>query len=59
MSETKADQIVRIVLTPSQSEQVKARTGREAEAIELTIQELEERVAPRLAANSNETFLGE
>lgn len=57
MSGSKPDQIVRIVLTPSQSEQVKQTTGREAEAIELTVEELEERVAPRLASNSNDTLL--
>ena len=49
--------VVRIDLTPSQKEQVKASTGREADAVELTVQELEQRIAPRLASNSNETFL--
>jgi hypothetical protein len=48
---------VRISLTPDQAEQVKSATGRDAEAIELTVQELEQRIAPRLAANSNETVL--
>ena len=49
--------IVRIDLTSSQKEQVKARTGQNAEAIELTVQELEERIAPKLAGNHNETLL--
>lgn len=50
--------IVRVDLTPSQREQVKSATGRDAVAIELTIDELEQRIAPRLSANHNETLLG-
>lgn len=50
-------EVVRIDLTMAQKEQLKLVTGREAEAIELTMQELEERIAPKLAANHNETFL--
>ena len=50
--------IVRIDLTPSQKEQIKASTGQDAEAVELTVRELEERITPRLAANHSETFLG-
>jgi uncharacterized protein YqfB (UPF0267 family) len=54
-------EMVRIDLTPVQKEQVQSLTGHHAEAIELTVQELEERIAPRLgwggAANHNETFL--
>jgi len=50
---------VRINLTPDQVEQVKSAIGRDAEAIELTVQELEQRIAPRLAANRNETLLVE
>ena len=49
--------IVRIDLTTSQKEQIKARTGQQAEAIELTVQELEERIAPRISANHNDTLL--
>jgi hypothetical protein len=50
--------IVRIDLTPIQKEQVKATTGRDAEAVELTVQELEERIAPGIRlSNHNETFL--
>ena len=49
--------MVRIDLTPDQKQRVKAQTGRDAEAIELTVQELEARIAPRLGANHNETFL--
>lgn len=49
--------IVRIELTPSQKEQIKATTGRDAEAVELTVQELEERITPGRTWNHNETFL--
>ena len=50
-------EIVRIDLTTSQKEQVKAKTGQNAEAIELTVQELEERIAPGQNMNHNETLL--
>jgi len=50
---------VRINLTPDQAQQVKSAIGCDAEAIELTVQELEQRIAPRLASNSNETLLVE
>jgi len=55
-------QVVRFQLTPEQQEQLKRATGRDGEAIELTVEELEERVMPmsvegRLASNHNETLL--
>ena len=37
---------VRIELTKPQREEVKHTTGRDAEAIELSVNELEERIAP-------------
>jgi hypothetical protein len=37
---------LRITLTPEQKEQVRKATGKEAEAVELSIEELEERIAP-------------
>ncbi len=43
---SKPQDFVRIELTKAQQENVKAATGKEAEAIELTMQELEERIAP-------------
>ena len=43
------NEIVRIELTPSQKEKVKAATDKSAEAIELTVQELEARIAPRIS----------
>ena len=37
---------VRIKLTPEQQAVVKQATGKQAESLELTVQELEERIAP-------------
>jgi len=49
MSDNKDANIVRIDLTTEQKEQVKAATEKSAEAIELTVQELEARIAPKVA----------
>lgn len=38
---------VRLELTPEQKEQVRESTGRDAQAIELSAKELEERIAPK------------
>jgi hypothetical protein len=57
MSTKKEDAIIRIELTPEQSEQIKAEIGRSATTIELTVRELEARITPMLAANHNETLL--
>jgi hypothetical protein len=46
MSDNKETDIVRIDLTTEQKDQVKAATDKSAEAIELTVQELEARIAP-------------
>jgi hypothetical protein len=37
---------VRIDLTPEQKTQVRNATGKDAEAVELSVEELEERIAP-------------
>jgi hypothetical protein len=37
---------VRLKLTPEQQEQIKKATGKNAEALELTVEELEQRIAP-------------
>ena len=37
----------RIDLTPDQKAKVRDATGKEAEAVELSVEELEERIAPR------------
>jgi hypothetical protein len=54
-----AKAIIHLALTHDQKSQVKDATGRDGEAIELTVEELEERIAPRLAANHNETMLAD
>jgi uncharacterized small protein (DUF1192 family) len=46
MSDHKKTDIVRIDLTAEQKEQVKEATEKSADAIELTVQELEARIAP-------------
>ena len=43
----KEQEIVRIELTPEQKQFIKKETGKEADAVELTVSELEERIAPR------------
>ena len=37
---------IRLTLTPEQKEQVRQATGKEAETVELSVEELEERIAP-------------
>ena len=44
----KQNEIVRIELTPEQKQLLKKQTGKDAEAVELTFDELEERIAPRI-----------
>jgi hypothetical protein len=44
----KEKEIVRIELTPEQKQLVKQEIGKEAEAVELTVNELEERIAPKI-----------
>jgi hypothetical protein len=52
-----AKQIVRLELNDRQKRQVAAATGLAGEFIELTVEELEDRVMPRLSSNHNETLL--
>jgi uncharacterized small protein (DUF1192 family) len=35
-----------LMLTPEQKEQIRKATGKEAEVLELSVEELEERIAP-------------
>lgn len=37
---------IRLPLTPEQKEMVRKATGKEAEAVDLTVEELEDRIAP-------------
>ena len=48
---------VRIELTPEQQARVRKAIGRTSEVLELTIMELEERIAPGLKANHSEVLL--
>jgi hypothetical protein len=41
---------IRITLTPEQKAEVRRATGKDAEAVELSVEELEERIAPRKVA---------
>ena len=43
-------EIVRIELTPEQKQLVKNEIGKEGDAVELTVKELEERISPRVLA---------
>ena len=42
----KENETVRLELTPEQKDLIKKQTGKEADAVELSVQELEERIAP-------------
>lgn len=46
-----------IRLTAEQRARMKGQCGLDAEELHLTVEELEERITPRLAANHNETLL--
>ena len=45
---SKTPNFVRLELTPEQKKQVRNSIGREADAIELSARELEERIAPMI-----------
>jgi hypothetical protein len=58
MDDPKASQVVRLTLTDTQKSTIRHATGRQdAEALELDVRELEERIVPRLASNHNEPLL--
>jgi len=42
----KDKETVRLELTPEQKQLIKKQTGKDAEAVELSVSELEERIAP-------------
>ena len=44
----------RLKLTPEQADQIKKATGKNADALELSVQELEERIAPSRVLPSDE-----
>jgi hypothetical protein len=39
---------IRVQLTPDQQDQIRRLTGKQAEALELSVEELEERIAPSM-----------
>ena len=43
-----ADQNIKIELTPEQKAALEQNTGKSVDAIELTVEELEQRIAPRV-----------
>lgn len=45
---SKEQELIRIELTPDVKELVKKATGKDADGVELTVHELEERIAPRV-----------
>ena len=45
---SKEQELIRIELTPEVKEFVKKTIGKDADGVELTVQELEERIAPRM-----------
>jgi uncharacterized small protein (DUF1192 family) len=47
---------IRITLTPEQKEQVRKVTGKDAEALELSVEELEERIAPMTALGRRQAY---
>jgi|RhiMetStandDraft_4_1073278.scaffolds.fasta_scaffold81887_2 hypothetical protein len=57
MAEKPNKKTIRIELTDAQTEQVRKAIGREFAEIELTLEELEPRIALRLASNHNESLL--
>ncbi len=44
----KKNEVVKINLTKDQKDQIKKETGMDAESLELKVNELEERIAPRM-----------
>jgi hypothetical protein len=59
MSTTPQPDVVRLRLTKEQKAIIRGAKGRDGDAIELQVQGLEERIAPRLATNHNETLLAD
>ena len=49
---TEKNKTYQLQLTPQQRAEVRELTGKEAEALALTVEELEERIAPGLSATN-------
>ncbi len=48
---TERSKIYQLKLTPQQQAEVRELTGKEAEGLDLTVEELEERIVPGLSSN--------
>jgi hypothetical protein len=59
MSTAPQPNVISLRLTKEQKAIVRGAIGRDGEALELQVEELEERITPRLAANHNETLLAD
>jgi hypothetical protein len=59
MKSRNENEMVRIDLTPTQTQKLRETLGLEVAAIELPVKELEQRIAPSLIGNHNETMLDE
>ncbi len=57
MKKTEQERTFRLQLTAEQRAVVKDATGRQGETLEFQVEELEERITPRLASNHMETLL--
>ena len=57
MQSPEQKEVAPIQLTQHQKEELERIPERKGETVDLRVEELEERVAPRLASNHNETFL--
>ena len=57
MKKTEQERTFRLQLTAEQRAVVKDATGRQEETLEFQVEELEERITPRLASNHMETLL--
>ena len=57
MSSKAQEDTIRIHLTAEQRAAIKQTTGKEVDAIELTVEELEARISPKVTFNHNESML--
>ena len=57
MKKTEQERAFRLQLTAEQRAVVKDATGRQGKVLEFQVEELEERITPRLASNHTETVL--
>lgn len=48
---TEPQKVYELKLTPAQKEEIRELSGKEAETLVFTVEELEERITPRLATN--------